>query len=211
MVVRDQDWMTVLFVLILLFWMVFKEFFYKNYVALRSLKAYMSVKDKSLLFTTLFSFILILSYVFLVYIICLKNNWPVHYGFTSYRAFFFFFICLSLFSLFRFLINQLVFYLFNKEEYLSIFYQVKTFYEWRFLKVLVFLEVFITYADFYDDRIFYLVVALFAVFVFIRYLALFHDVARVMAIPIYHIMMYICTLEVLPILVLFKYMIGVKQ
>ncbi|XCI75926.1 MAG: DUF4271 domain-containing protein [Flavobacteriales bacterium] len=210
-VVRDQDWMTVLFVMILLLCVVFKGLFYKNYVALCSLKAYLSVKDNFVLFTTSFLLIITLSYTFLVYIFCLKNHWPVRYGLTSYKAFFFFFICLFLFSLFRFLINQLVFYLFNKKEYFSVFYQVKTFYEWRFLKIIVFLEIFITYTDFYDYRVFYLVVVVFAVFVFIRCLALFRGVVRVMAIPIYHIMMYICSLEVLPILVLFKYMIGIKQ
>ena len=209
---RSQDWLTIFFVLILAIICFLKKFFFFSFTQLKNLDAHLSLRQKDYLFNLSLLLIggivkvLIISFFFTY-----SPFYNIKYEVNLFRSFLFLGILFLALFLFKILLNQLVFYIsFDKNSLFKNFYKIEAFYSWRFLLFSFPALILLSYSILPSNYLFFYLFFLYLYISVYRVFYLLKKVSLPLKVSFYYIIIYICSVELLPILSVFKYTINLK-
>lgn len=205
---KNRDWETLIFLFILIFWVLIKWVFPKNYLALTKLRRYVSVKENFVIFTISSSLLIIFIYSLWLWLVCLFYQRLPSYGVPYFFGFCFVLFLSTLLMSICFFLNILVFFQLGKKEIVPLFHRVKLFYELRFsfallLSCALMAYVAPSYPHFYNINL--IMVGSLFLMKYLFFTKYFLEIARVSAAPFF---LYLVFLEIMPTFLFLRFMLN---
>lgn len=210
---ESQGWIPVFFFLILVLKLAIKSIFFISYQEINFPKVYLSFRNKNNYFFSLsvcLLAILMKSFLFYFFLstsffLKIRNGW---------RSYSFFFLLSSLFFcffLFRMGLNRLIVYLFTERGKFEKIHRIQTFYLWKELKTTFPAALLVVYSFLPPNLIFIFLIFYITYLNVERWIIFLRRLIIPLSISIYYIIVYICIVEILPILAIFNYTIDFKN
>lgn len=202
-VTENHDWVFISLLSVVCVFIFKRYFFHKYYSNLNSLYEFTQIKEG-------FSGFYLINQVALVFLISLivypafLRNINTEYNYY-YPLFITLLGVLMLWSFFKIFINFILFVVSDKVEEISDFFHQKLFYTMISLGLYFVISVLTYYSSVPYRFVLYLFLGVFILQILIELFSIVNQMYKKLNIPIYYLFLYLCTLEILPLVYLLKY------